>query len=187
MNPMLKKIFVALTLICGLAVPAFIAQAQAQDLKNTLYLDLKQGRVVIQLLPEVAPKTVARIKELTRQGFYDGLTFHRVIDAFMARTGDPKGTGTGGSGHNLPAEFSGEQFDRGTVAMARAASVDSADSQFFICFAPAPYLFGKYTVFGKVIDGMQFVDQIKRGDPNDNGAVMLPDKIVKLQVAADAK
>ncbi len=184
---MLKRIAFALLLIGGIVAGAATPRAQAQDLENTLYLDLKHGRVVIQLLPEVAPKTVARIKELARQGFYDGLAFHRVIDGFMAQTGDPKGNGTGGSGHNLSAEFSGEQFDRGTVAMARAASVDSADSQFFICFAPAPYLFGKYTVFGKVIDGMQFVDQIKRGDPNDNGAVMLPDKIVKLQVAADAK
>jgi peptidylprolyl isomerase len=185
---MLRKILTAFALICGLAVIGVTGQAQAQDLENTLYLDLKQGRVVIQLLPEVAPKTVARIKELTRKGFYDGLTFHRVIDGFMAQTGDPKGTGCCGSGHNLPQEFSGEQFDRGTVAMARTGSdVNSADSQFFICFAPAPHLFGAYTVFGKVIDGMQFVDQIKRGDPNDNGAVLLPDKIVKMQVAADAK
>ena len=184
---MLKKIALALLLVGGLIAGAETHRAQAQDLENTLYLDLKQGRVVIQLMPQVPPKTVARIKELTRQGFYDGLTFHRVIDGFMAQTGDPKGTGCCGSGHNLPAEFSGEQFDRGTVAMARAADVNSADSQFFICFAPAPHLFGQYTVFGKVIDGMQFVDRIKRGDPNDNGAVMLPDKIVKMQVAADAK
>jgi peptidylprolyl isomerase len=186
---MLKKIVVTLALICGLSIAVLTQQAHAQalDPENTLYLDLKHGRVVIQLLPEVAPKTVARIKELTRKGFYDGIVFHRVIADFMAQTGDPTGTGHGGSGHNLPAEFSGTQFERGTVAMARAASVNSADSQFFICFAPAPYLFGKYTVFGKVVDGMQFVDQIKPGDPNDNGAVMLPDKIVKMQVAADAK
>lgn len=184
---MLKKIVTAFALICGVAVMGVAGQAKAQDLENTLYLDLKQGRVVIQLLPEVAPKTVARIKELTRKGFYDGLVFHRVIDGFMAQTGDPTGTGHGGSGHNLPAEFSGVQFDRGVVAMARASSVNSGDSQFFICLAPAPHLFNQYTVFGKVIDGMQFVDQIKRGDPNDNGAVLLPDKIVKMQVAADAK
>jgi cyclophilin family peptidyl-prolyl cis-trans isomerase len=186
---MLKKLAVTLALVCGLGVAVMTGQAQAQtqDPENTLYLDLNHGRVVIQLLPEVAPKTVARIKELTRQGFYDGVVFHRVIQGFMAQTGDPTGTGRGGSGHNISAEFSGLQFDRGTVAMARAASVDSADSQFFICYAPTPSLFGKYTIFGKVIDGMQFVDQIKPGDPNDNGAVMLPDKIVKMQVAADAK
>lgn len=184
---MLKKIALALLLAAGLAAGGLSTRAQAQDLENTLYLDLKDGRVVIELLPQVAPKSVARIKDLVRKGFYDGLVFHRVIAGFMAQTGDPTGTGRGGSGHHLPAEFSGEQFVRGTVAMARAASVDSGDSQFFICLAPAPHLFGQYTVFGKVTDGMQFVEQIKQGDPNNNGSVMLPDKILRMQVAADAQ
>lgn len=156
------------------------------DLENTLYLDLKYGRVVIQLLPDVAPKTVARIKELTREGFYDGTPFHRVINHFMAQGGDPTGTGTGGSGHTLPAEFSGVKHVRGTVSMARGSDINSADSQFFICFAPAPHLDGQYTAFGQVVEGMEFVDKIKKGIDND-GMVMVPDRIVKMQVAADAQ
>jgi peptidylprolyl isomerase len=154
----------------------------AADLENTLYLDVPAGRVVIELRPDLAPKTVARIKELTRRGFYDGIVFHRVIDGFMAQTGDPKGTGTGGSGQNLPAEFSKEKHVRGTVSMARAQSVDSADSQFFICFAPAPFLDGKYTIWGKVTSGMEFIDAIAKGEPPAK-----PDKIIKMQLAADAK
>jgi len=158
----------------------------AADPENTIYLDVPKGRVVIELRPDLAPKTVARIKELTRKGFYDGIAFHRVIPGFMAQTGDPKGDGTGGSGQNLKAEFSQEHHVRGTVSMARAQSPDSADSQFFICFAPAPFLDGKYTIFGQVTSGMEFVDAIKKGDEANNGAVQNPDRIVKMQVAADA-
>src|SRR5258708_2947695 len=154
----------------------------AADLENALYLDVPAGRVVIELRPDLAPKTVARIKELTRRGFYDGIVFHRVIDGFMAQTGDPKGTGTGGSGQNLPAEFSKEKHIRGTASMARAQSPDSADSQFFICFPPASFLDGKYTVWGKVTRGMEFIDAIARGEPPAK-----PDKIIKMQVAADAE
>ena len=157
------------------------------DKENTLYLDLKDGRVVIELLPDKAPKHVARIKKLVREGFYDGLTFHRVIDGFMAQTGDPWGNGTGGSGTNLKAEFNDEPHIRGTVSMARAANPDSADSQFFICFDDARFLDGKYTVFGKVTSGMKFVDMIKKGDSRMNGMVTNPDKIVKMQVAADVE
>jgi len=157
------------------------------DLENTLYLDVPAGRVAIELRPDLAPNHVARIKELARQGFYDGIAFHRVIDGFMAQTGDPRGDGTGGSGKKLKAEFSKEKHVRGTASMARAQSPDSADSQFFICFKPAPYLDGKYTVWGKVVSGMEHVDAIKKGDAADNGSVSDPDCIVKMQVAADAK
>jgi peptidylprolyl isomerase len=164
------------------------ATAKAADLENTIYLDLKYGRVVIELRPDLAPKTVARMKELTRQHFFDGIVFHRVIAGFMAQTGDPKGTGYGGSGTNLPAEFSSAKHVRGTVSMARAQDPNSADSQFFICLAPAPFLDGKYTIWGQVVSGMEFVDMIKKGDDDPNGMVTPPqDKIVKMQVAADAK
>ncbi len=159
----------------------------AADPENTLYMDLKDGRVVIEMRPDVAPQHVARIKELVREGFYDGLVFHRVIDGFMAQTGDPKGNGTGGSGTNIPAEFSNKPFVRGTVGMARSQSPDSGDSQFFICFAPAPFLQGKYTVWGRVIEGMEFVDMIKKGNRDDNGAVSDPDKIVSMKIAADVQ
>ncbi|HMM14772.1 MAG: peptidylprolyl isomerase [Parvibaculum sp.] len=151
------------------------------DLENTLYLDLKDGRVVIELRPDLAPKHVARIKELARQGFYDGVAFHRVIDGFMAQGGDPTGTGAGGSGKKLPAEFSIEPHVRGVCSMARAQDPNSADSQFFICFDDARFLDRQYTVWGKVTSGMEFVDKIKRGEP-----VRDPDRIVKMQVAADA-
>jgi peptidylprolyl isomerase len=154
----------------------------ATDLENTLYLDVPAGRVVIALRPDLAPNHVARIKELAREGFYDGIVFHRVIDGFMAQTGDPKGNGTGGSGQNLAAEFSKEKHVRGTASMARAQSPDSADSQFFICFAPAPFLDGKYTVWGKVTQGMEHIDAIAKGEPPRK-----PDKIIKMQVAADAE
>lgn len=157
------------------------------DNENTLYLDLKDGRVVIELLPNVAPKHVARIKELVRQGFYDGVVFHRVIEGFMAQTGDPTGTGMGGSGQKLPAEFNAEPHVRGTVSMARAMDPNSADSQFFICFDDARFLDRQYTVWGKVASGMEFVDKIKKGDARQNGIVVNPDKIVKMQVAADVK
>jgi peptidylprolyl isomerase len=169
------------------AALALASNAAAPDPENTLYLDLKDGRVVIEMRPDLAPKHVARIRELVRKGFYNGVVFHRVIDGFMAQGGDPTGTGTGGSGVKLPAEFSKEPFVRGTVGMARAASPDSADSQFFICFAPAPFLDGKYTVWGQVIKGMEYVDKIKKGSDAANGQVENPDKIVRMQVAADVK
>lgn len=161
--------------------------AKATDLENTLYLDLKDGRVVIELRPDLAPNHVKRIKELTRQGFYDGVVFHRVIDGFMAQTGDPTGTGMGGSGQKLNAEFNSEPHVRGAVSMARAGDPNSADSQFFIVLADSNFLDNQYTVWGKVTSGMEFVDKIKKGDSNNNGAVSNPDKIIKMQVAADAE
>nr|WP_155194896.1 peptidylprolyl isomerase [Roseibium denhamense] len=156
--------------------------AQDLDPENTLYLDLKDGRVVIQLRPDLAPNHVARIKELTREGFYDGIVFHRVIDGFMAQTGDPTGTGMGGSNKpDINGEFSQAPFKRGTLGMARSSSPNSANSQFFIMFDDGDWLNGQYTVFGEVVDGMSFVDNITKGEPPAN-----PDKIVKMQVAADA-
>jgi len=155
------------------------------DLENTLYLDLPAGRVVIQLRPDLAPHHVARIKELAREHFYDGLNFHRVIPGFMAQTGDPKGDGTGGSGQHLKAEFSSAHHVRGTVSMARTNDPNSADSQFFICFDDASFLDRQYTIFGQVVSGMEAVDKIKAGSPSDNGRVENPTKIIKLQVAAD--
>lgn len=162
--------------------------AATLDPENTLYIDLKDGRVVIQLLPELAPKQVARTKELARQHFYDGTPFHRVIDGFMAQGGDPTGTGTGGSNlPDLPAEFTRtRKFLRGTVGAARTSDPNTANSQFFIMFAPAPSLDGQYTIFGQVVSGMQFVDQIKRGS-GGSGMVSGPDKIIHMQVAADVK
>lgn len=154
------------------------------DPENTLYLELDSGRVTIVLRPDLAPNHVARIKELTREGFYDGVVFHRVIDGFMAQTGDPTGTGTGGSGQKLKAEFSPEPHVRGTVSMARAQSPDSGDSQFFIVFATSTWLDGQYTVWGQVTDGMEHVDGIKKGTDN-SGIVDDPDKIVTMKVAAD--
>ncbi len=171
-----------------LALPLITsASVGAADAEDTLYLDLKDGRVVIEMRPDLAPNHVARIKELVRQGFYDGLAFHRVIEGFMAQTGDPRGDGTGGSGVKLKAEFSDTPFVRGTVGMARARDANSGDSQFFICFEPAPFLNGQYTVWGRVVEGMEHVDRIKRGDQARNGVVSDPDTIVRMQVAADAK
>lgn len=161
--------------------------ASAADLENTLYLDLKDGRVVIELYPDVAPGHVARIKTLARQGFYNGIVFHRVIEGFMAQTGDPTGTGSGGSDlPDLKAEFNKTKHLRGTLSMARTSDPDSANSQFFICFGPSEFLNGEYTAFGRVVSGMQFVDKIKRG-AEGSGQVDDPDKIIKLQVAADVK
>src|SRR5579885_3557811 len=155
--------------------------------EDTIYLDVPAGRVVIALRPDLAPRHVDRIKELTRAGFYDGLAFHRVIAGFMAQTGDPRGDGTGGSGRRLKAEFSQEKHLRGTVSMARASDPDSADSQFFIMFAPAPSLDGKYTIWGAVTSGMEHVDRIKKGDPMRNGMVANPDRIISMRVAADGR
>lgn len=163
--------------------------ASALDPQNTVYMDLKDGRVVIELRPDLAPITVKRFKELVHEHFYDGLTFHRVIAGFMAQTGDPLGNGTGGSGQNLPAEFTRhEHFMRGTLGMARSSDPNSADSQFFICFDDATWLDGQYTIFGKVVQGMEFVDLIKKGSKQQNGVVTgTPDKIIKLQLATDVK
>ncbi|MDE1153545.1 MAG: peptidylprolyl isomerase [Micavibrio sp.] len=175
----MKQLLLSLALVLCLGIGA--ATAQTSDPENTLYLTLKDGKVVIRLRPDLAPAHVARIKELTRKGFYDGLVFHRVIDGFMAQTGDPTGTGRGGSGQNIKAEFSSAHFARGVVGMARASDPDSADSQFFIMFADNSSLDGQYTVWGEVTSGMEFVDNITRGEPP-----VSPDKIVKMQVAADA-
>ncbi|MBT5108994.1 MAG: peptidylprolyl isomerase [Rhodospirillaceae bacterium] len=180
------KKFTALIATALLAVMTTFQTTMAADLENTLYLDLKDGRVVIELLPDLAPTHVARIKELTRKGFYDGIVFHRVIEGFMAQTGDPTGTGTGGSGEKLKAEFNAEPHVRGVLSMARSGHPDSADSQFFIVLEDAPHLDRQYTAWGRVSSGMEFVDAIKRGHPS-SGAVDGPDKIVKMQVAADEK
>jgi peptidylprolyl isomerase len=159
----------------------------ADDLDNTLYLDLKSGRVTVQLRPDLAPKHVERVKMLAREGFYDGTPFHRVIEGFMAQGGDPTGTGTSGSKYgNLPAEFSRTaKFVRGTVGAARTGDPNSANSQFYIMFAPAPHLDGQYTIWGQVTDGMEHVDQIKRGS-GGSGSVSGPDRIVKASLASDA-
>jgi peptidylprolyl isomerase len=149
--------------------------------EDTLILDTTQGTVVVAMRPDLAPRHVTRIKELVRDGFYDGLAFHRVIDGFMAQTGCPGGTGTGGSGQKLKAEFSREPHVRGTVSMARSQNPDSGDSQFFICFADAPWLNNQYTVWGSVVEGMDNVDKIKRGEP-----VSDPDRIVAARIKADA-
>jgi peptidylprolyl isomerase len=147
--------------------------------EDTMILETTKGEVEIAMRPDLAPNHVARIKELVREGFYDGIVFHRVIDGFMAQTGCPHGTGTGGSGKKLKAEFNAEPHKRGTVSMARAQNPDSGDSQFFICFEDAPFLNKQYTVWGQVTKGMENVDKIKRGEPVDN-----PDKIVKARMAA---
>ena len=163
------------------------ATAQAQtlnDRENLLYIELDYGRVVIQLRPDIAPMHVARVKELAREGFYDGIVFHRVIEGFMAQTGDPTGTGMGGSKlPNIPAEFSQAQFRRGTLGMARSQLPNSANSQFFICYGDASFLNGQYTVWGEVVSGMEHVDKIKKGDQRNNGSVTNPDKIVKMTLA----
>jgi len=153
----------------------------AHDPENLLILETSQGTVVVAMRPELAPRHVDRIRQLVREGFYDGVVFHRVIDGFMAQTGDPTGTGTGGSGVKLKAEFSSEPHVRGTVSMARSQSPDSADSQFFICFEDSPWLNGQYTVWGTVVEGMQNVDKIKRGEP-----VTDPDQILSARMKLDA-
>jgi peptidylprolyl isomerase len=188
---MLRIMIIAgLALGLGLSLaemPQAVFAGPAQKLENTIYLDTKDGQITIELRPDLAPKHVAQIKALTKRGFYNGLVFHRVIDGFMAQTGDPTGTGMGKSDlPNIPAEFSSEPFRRGTVGMARSQDPNSANSQFFICFADAPFLNNRYTVVGQVISGMDVVDKIKKGDKQNNGAVSDPDKIVKMQIAAEA-
>ncbi|MBS7803758.1 peptidylprolyl isomerase [Rhizobiales bacterium TNE-4] len=188
---MFRRAFLAGMASLAALAPSFAqtaAKAPATDPQNTLYLDTKDGRIVIRLRPDLAPKHVEQLKTLAKRGFYNNVVFHRVIDGFMAQTGDPTGTGTGKSDlPNIPAEFSREPFRRGTVGMARAQDPNSANSQFFICFADTPSLNGQYTVVGDVVSGMDVVDKIKKGDPRNNGMVTAPDKIVKMQVAADAK
>ena len=151
------------------------------DPENTLIMEIPHGKVVIEMRPDLAPKHVARIKELAREGFYDGVAFHRVIDGFMAQGGDPTGTGAGGSGKKLPAEFSAEPHVRGVCSMARTQDPNSGDCQFFIVFGDATFLDRQYTVWGKVVSGMDAVDKLKRGEP-----VREPDRIVSMRVAADA-
>jgi peptidylprolyl isomerase len=172
-------------LVLAFFLVAFGAQPQAQapaDRENLLYVDLDYGRVVIRLRPDIAPRHVERVKELARAKFYDGQVFHRVIEGFMAQTGDPTGTGRGGSGRgNVAAEFSRVPFERGVVGAARAQNPNSADSQFFIMFARAASLDGQYTVWGQVVSGMEHVDRIRRGEPPAR-----PDRMLRVQVAADA-
>jgi peptidylprolyl isomerase len=180
---MVRTLLLAALAALAVAVPRAGFAQGGDPLENVLLLDLKDGRVTIQLRPDLAPQHVERVKQLTREGFYDGIIFHRVIPDFMAQTGDPTGTGTGGSKYpDLPAEFSQKAtFDRGTVGAARANDPNSANSQFFIDLAAAPFLNGQYTIWGQVVGGMDAVDKIAPGEPPAN-----PDKIVKMQVAADA-
>jgi peptidylprolyl isomerase len=179
----MKRLFLVLFALCAFSA----APLSAADKANTVYLDLKDGRVTIELFPDVAPKHVERFKTLIKQGFYNGLKFHRVITGFMAQTGDPTGTGSGGSKlPNLKAEFNSKPFKRGTLGAARTNDPDTANSQFFICFEATPHLNGQYTAFGQVIDGMQFVDRIKKGN-DPSGQVFNPDTIIKMQLASDAK
>lgn len=178
----MKRLLLAILLALAPAL-----SGKAADLENTLYVELKTGRVVIEMRPDLAPNHVARIKELAREGFYDGVVFHRVIPDFMAQTGDPTGTGGGGSKKpNLKAEFSRQKHVRGTVSMARTNDPNSANSQWFICFAPSDWLDGQYTVWGQVTAGMEHVDQIKKGE-GQGGSVRDPDKMVSVKVAADVE
>jgi peptidylprolyl isomerase len=182
------RTFLSILTAAGLIMAIASDGAEASDPENTLIMEIDYGTVVIEMLPEVAPKHVARIKELVREGFYDGLTFHRVMAGFMAQTGDPRGDGTGGSGQKLPAEFSNEPFVRGTVGMARAQNPNSADSQFFITFDDASFLNGQYTVWGRVIEGMEAVDQIKKAPAGrQSGMVDDPDRIKTIRVQADVQ
>ncbi|MFD2261781.1 peptidylprolyl isomerase [Lacibacterium aquatile] len=179
-----RRSFIATGAAAIVAAPA-LAQTPAADPENTLVLTLRTGQVVIRMRPDLAPRHVARIKELVRQKFYDGIVFHRVIDGFMAQTGDPTGTGMGGSGTKLAAEFTAAPHRRGAVSMARSQSPNSGDSQWFICLADSNFLDRQYTVWGEVVSGMEHVDQIKKGNKSDGGKVDGPDKIVSLRVQAD--
>src|SRR3954470_12929615 len=182
------KLFIAILALVFAGLAPAAAQAPAADPQNTVYLDTKDGRITIRLRPDLAPKHVAQIKALTKRGFYNGIVFHRVIEGFMAQTGDPTGTGTGKSDlPNIPAEFTQTPFKRGSVGMARSQSPDSANSQFFICYEGCAPLTGQYTLFGQVVSGMDVVDKIKKGSSANNGQVSGPDKIIKMQLAADAR
>jgi peptidylprolyl isomerase len=174
-------------ILAGAAAAALATASVARAEDRLLYLDTKGGRITIKLRPDLAPKHVERIERLAKEHFYDNIVFHRVIDGFMAQAGDPEGTGMGSSRYpDVKAEFSDLPFKRGTVAMARQpGDKDSANSQFFICFADAPQLNGKYTIWGEVVSGMDVVDKIKKGDASNNGMVTNPDKIVKMRVAGD--
>jgi peptidylprolyl isomerase len=194
---MFRLASLALAFVVSLALGSAPSLAASPD--DTLVLTLKEGDVTIALRPDLAPKHVEQIKALVRDGAYDNVAFHRVIEGFMAQTGDVQygdlesgykasAVGTGGSDlSDLPAEFSDEHFVRGTVGMARSQNPDSANSQFFIMFAPAPPLDGEYTIVGKVEGGLDLIDSIKRGDPSDNGSVTDPDRIIKARIASDAK
>jgi peptidylprolyl isomerase len=174
----------ALVLSLGLLAAGPAAAQGAADPQNTVYLQTKDGRVTIRLRPDLAPKHVEQIKALTKRGFYDGIVFHRVIPGFMAQTGDPTGTGTGGSDlPNIPAEFTQEPFKRGSVGMARSSDPNSANSQFFICYEGCAPLTGQYTLFGEVVSGMEVVDKIKKGSKADNGTVTAPDKMLTVRLA----
>jgi peptidylprolyl isomerase len=184
--PRLTRLLPFLAALAFAVVVFATGGARAGDPENTIYLDVPAGRVVIEMRPDIAPITVANIKELVRRGFYNGIAFHRVIGGFMAQTGDPRGDGTGGSGHPIKGEFSPtEKHVRGVVSMARANDPNSADSQFFIMFDAAPSLDRQYAIWGKVVSGMEYIDAIKKGD-GPNCAVSKPDRIVKMQIAADA-
>ncbi|AWM87387.1 peptidylprolyl isomerase [Microvirga sp. 17 mud 1-3] len=183
----MKRLLVAGALVLAGLVPA-AAQQPAADPQNTVYLDTKDGRITIRLRPDLAPKHVEQIKALTKQGFYNGVPFHRVIEGFMAQTGDPTGTGTGKSDlPNIPAEFTKTPYKKGSVGMARSQDPNSANSQFFICYEGCGPLTGQYTLFGEVVSGMDVADKIKKGNSAANGMVSGPDKIVKMQLATDAK
>ncbi len=182
----LPKFVAALT--AGFLLLSAPALGQTADPESTLVMELESGPVTIALRPDLAPNHVERLKTLARQGFYDGVVFHRVIEGFMAQTGDPTGTGTGGSDlPDLAAEFTDTPFTRGVIGMARSQSQDSANSQFFIMYGDAPALNGQYTALGEVVDGMEAVDAIKKGPPEQNGMVQDPDRIVSMKVAADAQ
>lgn len=179
------KLFARLGLIASILASTFTLSAEAQeaDSKDRLVISLDKGDVTIQLRPDLAPRHVKQIRKLAADGFYDGIVFHRVIDGFMAQTGDPTGTGSGGSTlPDLPSEFSNETFDRGTVGMARTKDPNSANSQFFIMLGDGDFLDGQYTIIGDVVSGMEFVDQIKKGDASANGLVDGPDKMLKVRL-----
>jgi len=181
-----RLIIFLMAIVIGFSPFAYAQSKKGMDMENTIYLDLESGRVVIEMRPDLAPSHVSRIKELVREGFYNGIVFHRVIEGFMAQTGDPTGTGAGGSGKNLDAEFSSEKHVRGSVSMARAQNPNSADSQFFIVYDDAPWLDNQYTLWGNVVEGMELVDAIKKGE-GSGGTVNDPDSIIKMQLAVDVK
>lgn len=180
--------FMGIALFAGVAGAGLASASETRDLENTIYMEVSTGRVVIELKPEVAPQHVERIKKLTREGFYDGIVFHRVIEGFMAQTGDPTGTGMGGSPYpDLKQEFNVTPHYRGVLSMARSQSPDSANSQFFIVLEDSQNLDKKYTAWGVVVEGMKYIDAIKKGDQASNGSVAAPDRIITMRVAADVE